>query len=554
MFVIPVSTLIGQKITFKNSLITFEEFKIDDIKNLKLSVNDIENSSKVGPAELDNSNLLELNLLNKCLLFNNFYNGELKIIGNTWYFIDDINNNFEFFETELYANSLNAYIRKQKIDIGEASPSAATKLITIKSTGANGSGATLAIDNIIGITELFNLNIENTITVDDINSGISLSGSVFVETGNILSELYLSENLDVYYNPGINLFNTEQLTGINLPEFTTENISELLTFKNKLNEPYDINYLNINTHTDDRQGIKVSNNIIQDILYNNLPNYNMPNISLVVWAKDNADINTFTPGFSNPLFSDYSNDNSNEQQNKGIMFGPYGVYAHNFDSEYQNVAFESDYSKELKHIVNGKWVMYVFEFQHADSNLSASAASDFAYDNIYSKTAAVLPTGKMRINIFAYYTEKTGTSEFTFNKKLLLPTKAMINNASLLQQYAFPVLTQPYNPLFIGSCPIHEYISNMLNWYSWNGGIRNIMLFNKFLTDSEIEILYKTGIRNRYNWNYDGENSDLETIAKNKTISIAKFNNLTNMNVTYCKSTQALSEFTKDLEEKFFVV
>ena len=92
----------------------------------------------------------------------------------------------------------------------------------------------------------------------------------------------------------------------------------------------------------------------------------------------------------------------------------------------------------------------------------------------------------------------------------------------------------------------------MLNWYSWNGGIRNIMLFNKFLTDSEIEILYKTGIRTRYNWNYDGENADLETIANNKTISIAKFNNLTNMNVTYCKSTQALSEFSKDLEELFF--
>ena len=33
---------------------------------------------KVGPADLDNLNLLELDLLNKCLSFNTFYNGELK--------------------------------------------------------------------------------------------------------------------------------------------------------------------------------------------------------------------------------------------------------------------------------------------------------------------------------------------------------------------------------------------------------------------------------------------------------------------------------------------
>ena len=130
-------------------------------------------------------------------------------------------------------------------------------------------------------------------------------------------------------------------------------------------------------------------------------------------------------------------------KNKGIMFGPYGVYAHNFDSEYQNVAFESDYSKELKHIVNGKWVMYVFEFQHADSNLSASAASDFAYDNIYSKTAAVLPTGKMRINIFCIlYRKNWNIRNLLLIKNYYYPLKIMVDDANLLQQYSFPVLTQ----------------------------------------------------------------------------------------------------------------
>lgn len=376
-----------------------------------------------------------------------------------------------------------------------------------------------------------------------------------LNNGNVLSEIYLSDNFDIYYNQKINLFSTEELTGINLPEFTTETISELLTSENTINEEYNINYLKLNNNDNEQQGFKILNPTIQNVLYNNVPKLDFPNSTLVAWVKDSNEINTFTAGFTNPLFSNYSNDNMNEQQNKGMMFGPYGVYTHNFDTEYGDNSFTSDYVTDFKYPFINKWIMYVFEFQHANADVgTASRYERGKYDggNIYLNS--LLSDGKMRINIYAYYTKEISPGRYTFEHTMLLPTKAMRADETLLTKYNISVLNAPYNPLFVGTCPVQDYVSNALNWYSWNGSIRNIMLFEKFLTDAEIERLYKSGINKRYNWNYSGENLDLEMISKEQNIALAKFNNLSNMDVTYCKSTQSMTEFTDTTKEKFFNV
>lgn len=378
-----------------------------------------------------------------------------------------------------------------------------------------------------------------------------------MNNGNVLSEIYLSDNFDIYYNQMVNLFSTEELTGINLPGFTTDTISGLLTSENTINKEYDINYLKLNSNVNEQQGFKILNSTIQNVLYNNVPELNFSNSTLVAWVKDSNEINTFTAGFTNPLFSNYSNDNMNEQQNNGIMFGPYGVYTHNFDTEYGNYTFESDYATDLKHSYINKWIMYVFEFQHTNADIVTAATYERGNytegtGNIYRDSN--LSPGKMRINIYAYYTKEVTASKYEFAHTMLLPTKAMRANKDLLASYSIPVLNSPYNPLFVGTCPVQDYVSNVLNWYSWNGGIRNIMLFDKFLTDAEIGTLYKSGINKRYNWNYTGENFDLAVTAKEQSIALAKFNNLSNMDVTYCKSTQSMTEFTDTTKEKFFNV
>lgn len=376
-----------------------------------------------------------------------------------------------------------------------------------------------------------------------------------MNNGNVLSEIYLSDNFDIYYNQQVNLFSREELTGINLPGFTTDTISGLLTFENTINKEYDINYLKLNSNFNEQQGFKILNSTIQNVLYNNVPGLNFSNSTLVAWVKDSNEINTFTAGFTNPLFSNYSNDNMNEQQNNGIMFGPYGVYTHSFDNEYGNYSFESDYATDLKYSYINKWIMYIFEFQHTNADTaSADTYGRGEYDggNIYSDSN--LTAGKMRINIYAYYTKEVTASKYEFGHTMLLPTKAMRANNELLKSYSIPVLKSPYNPFFVGTCPVQDYVSNVLNWYSWNGGIRNIMLFDKFLTDAEIGTLYKSGINKRYNWNYTGENFDLAATVKEQSIALAKFNNLSNMDVTYCKSTQSMTEFTDETKKIFFNV
>jgi hypothetical protein len=131
----------------------------------------------------------------------------------------------------------------------------------------------------------------------------------------------------------------------------------------------------------------------------------------------------------------------------------------------------------------------------------------------------------------------------------------MVKDPTMLRQYQFQALKPPYNPLYFGTCPVQEGFSdNIKNWYSWNGGIRNIMLFDKFLNDAEIETLYKSGIRERYNWNFNGENLELKEVSTDKILSISKFNNLSNMTVTYCKSSLSLSEFDDNIKDKFFNV
>lgn len=176
MFAIPISELIGHNISFGNEsevLLNIETFdETTNISNIKTALTDIDNINKYRPADFvnDNFKFLTLDLNNKYLLFKNFYNGNLKIIGNNWYFIDDINYTLENYENEAYTNNLNDFIKTEKLNYtsNNKTPVVNEKLITLKSTGANGTGSTLTVSDIIGKTELYNLNIENSITADTI--------------------------------------------------------------------------------------------------------------------------------------------------------------------------------------------------------------------------------------------------------------------------------------------------------------------------------------------------------------------------------------------------
>jgi hypothetical protein len=109
-----------------------------DLK-LALSPHDDYDSTKIKVSDIDiqsNENLI-LDLSNVGLLFENFFNGTLKIIGNTMYFIDDITYpDFSFYESLQQTNELLNLLTD--IEFGKAVEPPSEKQIRICSSGING--------------------------------------------------------------------------------------------------------------------------------------------------------------------------------------------------------------------------------------------------------------------------------------------------------------------------------------------------------------------------------------------------------------------------------
>lgn len=77
-------------------------------------------------------------------------------------------------------------------------------------------------------------------------------------------------------------------------------------------------------------------------------------------------------------------------------------------------------------------------------------------------------------------------------------------------------------------------------------GMRNILVFDKILTNDELIQLYKRGICNRYLWNDVNEHFALYAVQKNKVLSILNTDLVQDLNIKNCATSQVLSEFPDD--------
>lgn len=103
---------------------------------------------------------------------------------------------------------------------------------------------------------------------------------------------------------------------------------------------------------------------------------------------------------------------------------------------------------------------------------------------------------------------------------------------------------KPYNNLYIGAAPIN--FENNILWYKWNGGIRNIIMFNKHLTNIEIKRLFEKGITNRYLWNYSDEYLDIKKLKETQLLSVVNLNNVNVMDINYCNIQQETLELPSE--------
>lgn len=69
-------------------------------------------------------------------------------------------------------------------------------------------------------------------------------------------------------------------------------------------------------------------------------------------------------------------------------------------------------------------------------------------------------------------------------------------------------------------------------------GLRNFIVINDLLTQNQLDRFYKEGCPERYVWNYNGENQDIDRVRSNKLLSVVNLENANNVDFIYCKTNQ----------------
>jgi len=172
--------------------------------------------------------------------------------------------------------------------------------------------------------------------------------------------------------------------------------------------------------------------------------------------------------------------------------------------------------------------MYTVEFQTGNidsTNISNISGMKPWNNDIFREP----PTSdNMRINIRATYINKNG--QRSIHNDILLPTQNQLDN-NVDYQFTIPQKENDVNISLFG-VKLANLISanNITGWSVWNGAVRNIMLFRKFLSQSEITNLFKEGIKKYYPW-----------LEENEYVSLTQLDNNSYFGSVYCKNMHAIS-------------
>lgn len=495
------------------------------------------------------------------LAFENFQTGNLIIYGNTYFFIDDLNEdgsiNYSVYDSLKSSYDTEILLRQVQNDIiNISSPVDASKtLITIQSNGINLNHSVISTKNCTSQTYIYNLKIENTI---EKNTKIDFNDYKYPEYSDVIIYWPL---IETNYSPQI--LNTEYLIDDKTNDFTLHaqkveyaapsvlsaefpdyesnvpsvfyNVSAQILNTN-VNKTTDPGFFWLDNHFELDKDIadKTQSDQIKDIIYNT--NGNTPNVTLVFWGyQSKSDPN------NNPIISDFNCNTGN-----GMYISPEIV--RNGDSSNMILtdsrdAVETDFSKYEYDLLKN-WVMYTVEFQtgsipnEAYQNVSGMSpwqptetTNEYGSDGP-NDSSSEESRKQIRVNIRATYVTKDDGK--TVTTKLLLPTQDQLAHdikTNHNNQFNQPEREVSTNISFFGvkSANITN-ANNITGWSLWNGAVRNVILFRKFLSEHEITNLFNTTIRKYYPW-----------LEENEYTLLTQLDNNSYFGSIYCKNMHTIS-------------
>lgn len=498
------------------------------------------------------------NFGHKSLNIEDFFGGTLIIWANNEYFIDDVSNP-AIFDSEMPATELNETITQlQKRLLSPSSSVVENNLITLSGDAINARYAVMSLRNNDCDTHVYNMHINNTLSSTNNISEI-ISDMEFPEVNDVICMWPLEQDYkSIYRNESMLNSNTMTLIPVmnssrpNDQKTLFETIDSLscagfnidLTLKTDGDQP---DYLMFDTSYGEAE--RPNSNILRNIIYNTSNNDpasvgTTPNTTMLFWAKlDN--INTHSPILVDTV---PGNDRKNGFYIYLDQMLRYDPAVPDLVPYYSG---QREYYAGLTGISSGyigKWAMFVIEFQHKNAN-TKNVEDRAPYNNsLYQK---IDNDGEMRVNMTAYWrSDKEDPTGFNPTTNLLLyPNKATYENSENENDfvsigYQFKKPDYEYsNPvrLFANQIKNTGDTQTVFNYDFFEGYVRNIIMFNRFLTTKEIYSIFADGPgATAYDWYETGEYDIISELGPNNYFGSIYAHNVKHLTLTNSVITQKL--------------
>ena len=141
-------------------------------------------------------------------------------------------------------------------------------------------------------------------------------------------------------------------------------------------------------------------------------------------------------------------------------------------------------------------------------------------------------SGEMRVNVKVYYKQTNSTN---VTSAVLLPTPNDLAN-NILKAIPVPTNNPSINLLFFGKANFEADEFDV-----WHGLLRNVLIFNEFLSDDQLTNLFNKGIKTYYDWLELGEYDVIKSITSDSSIGCTYVYNTDNLNVYDCQFKSQIS-------------
>lgn len=402
-------------------------------------------------------------------------------------------------------------------------------------------------------TYLYNMDITNTLSsTDDIDD--MTTGMEFPEADNIVCMWPLENDVNCKYQ------NSSIFSGISNPKFTSvvndirspktifgtdENISCAILNPTNFVDGNQPDHLIFDTTFDDEKPKTISN-AVRNILYEDSE---IENVTLMFWGKL-SDYNTHSPILIDAL---------PEDRTQGLYF--YLDQMLKADpSQPDKAPYKSghqDYFNDVSHNISesyvNRWALYVMEFQHG---LVSNDITRAPYNKKLFKDIKTPNTMRINMNVFwnKNYTNPTGVQPTA--GEMLYPNKNTYDSVSdsteektlidagfqfsMEDSYAETNILRFFANQVKGSSD-KDTTNAITNFNFFSGCIRNMLMFNKILTLTEIYAIFSQGPNTiAYDWYDTGEYDIIKMLGKNNYFGTVYAHNVKQLNMINNKLAQTM--------------